>query len=225
MAGRYGGAVTRLRGAARAPLAVLALVGTLALSGCGDDSADAPGTDASTDAAAAESTSAAPTDAASSPTTDAVSPSPSETAPTVAPATGPPMELDGLTLNVPEGWEISITGYKSQGAFNASGGPGAMTVSILGAVPGESFETTLQGSLQSQRSDGLKPQRLEDITLDGVPAWVISGSEKGTALQYEVGGVVGNDTFGIGFQYLTKPPPDVQSTIDSVLASVVFDAA
>ena len=32
------------------------------------------------------------------------------------------------------------------------------------------------------------------------------------------------DTFEITFQFLTKPPPDIQTTIDGVLATVVFDA-
>lgn len=211
--------------AARSPLAALALVGALALAGCGDD-ADEPGDAASPSGSASASATDEPTDASQTgDPSETSSAEPSASAePTVPPATGPVMQLDDMSLNAPAGWEVSIDNPNNQGAFNAGGGPGAMVVSLLAAVPGESFDSTLDGTLRSMRTDGLKPQRLDDLTLDGVPTWGVTGGKKGVPLEYSVGGLAGGDTFEITFQFLTKPPPDIQTTIDGVLSTVVFDA-
>lgn len=215
--------------AARSPLAALALVGALALAGCGDDT-DEPGDAASPSGSASASATGEPTD---EPTDASQTSDPSETSseepsasagPTAPPATGPVMQLDDMSLNAPAGWEVSIDKPSNQGAFNAGGGPGAMVVSLLAAVPGESFDSTLDGTLRSMKTDGLKPQRLDDLTLDGVATWAVTGGKKGVPLEYSVGGLAGGDTFEITFQFLTKPPPDIQTTIDGVLATVVFDA-
>ncbi|WP_167736716.1 hypothetical protein [Nocardioides sp. 1609] len=213
----------RFPGAARAPFAALVLVAGLCLAGCGDDPTGvlAPAGEPSESVPR----SAAPSDDGSSPTTAPVSPGPSETAPEVPAATGPRMKLTGLTFRVPQGWELASYNPLSRGAYNASGGPGVMSALCLTMVPGESFESTLAGSTEAMTTDGLKPERLEDVILDGTPAWVITGSKKGIALQVDVGGVIGNRNFKISFQYLTRPPRDVQTTIDSVLASVVLDDA
>ena len=215
------------RGLARTPLATLALVSALALAGCGDDP-DEPGTAApSASAGASETTSTEPsdTDPSESGSTASEEPSTSASAPTAAPATGPTMQLDDVSLNVPEGWEIGITGKNNQAAYNAGGGPGVMSIRLLAAVPGESFDSTLESARETMVDDGLEPQRVDDVTLDGVQTWVLTGSKKGVALEVQMGGLAGSDTFGLTFQYLTKPPADVQTTIDGVLATVIFAAA
>ena len=144
----------------------LALV--LLLSGCGggSDASAGPTDPASSSSDAADSPSSAPS-------TDE---SPSST-PTVVPATGPLLKQEHATMNAP-------TGYRRQPdmvPFETSAGSkqlGSIDVVSLSQMPwgdDANLDEAVRLTIKTSWPDGPRPKRLEDVDLDGVPAFHLAG--------------------------------------------------
>jgi len=207
-------------GARGAPLAALTAV-ALALGGCGDDPAeDSSGPSAE----GSPSSPASPSDSTSESASPSDTGSASESAPTVAPASGPEMRIEGVALNLPAGWEISVPGDRSEGGYDPGGSGG--TASIVGGLadPSESLDFNADYALKTAKRDGLKAERLDNRTVGGAEGWVVTGTSKLMPLQFQFGTITGGRSVTIALRWISPPPADVQTIIDSILATVTYPA-
>ncbi len=138
----------------------LALV--LLLSGCGggSDASEGPTDPTSSSASSDASTSETPS-----------------STPTVEPATGPLLEQEHATMNAP-------TGYRRQPdmvPFETSAGSkqrGSIDVVSLSQMPwgdDENLDEAVRLTIKTSWPHGPRPRRLEDVDLDGVPAFHLAG--------------------------------------------------
>jgi hypothetical protein len=220
---RYGGGVNGPIAARRTPVAVLALATALVLGGCGDDQAeDDPGA-----AAPSGSTSTSPSPSESATASESVSESASASAstPAVAPASGPPMQIEGVALNLPAGWEISVPGDRSEAGYAPGNSGGIVTIVGGPADPSESVDFNAGHALKTAKRDGLDAQRLDNRTVGGVEGWVVAGTSKRLPLQYQFGTVTGGNSVTVAIRWISPPPADAQAIIDSILATVTYPAS
>jgi len=212
------------RGTPQAVLRAVLSAGVLALalSGCGDD--PPKGSPGPSGSGGSPSTSASPTVSTSESASPSATESASESAPTVAPASGPLMRIEGVALNLPAGWEISVPGDRSEGGYDPGGSGGTATIVGGLADPSESIEFNAEYALKTAKRDGLKAQRLDNRTVGGVEGWVVTGTSKLIPLQYQFGTLTGGRSVTIALRWISPPPADVQTIIDSILATVTYPA-
>lgn len=183
--------------------AVLCLA--LLVSGCGDDEPE--GGDPPTPPSSSASESADPT----------APPSPTRSA-----ATGPVLSLKGVSLHLPQGWQISnddsnilVVGADQDGdaVINLSSFPSL----DRGASLGELARATV-------RTGGYPPGSVQEpVTMAGRSAFHVAGAVMGDDSE-EFGLINRGDIVSVEFVFISDPPPraERQELIDSVLASVVL---
>lgn len=135
--------------------------------------------------------------------------------PTGAPVNGPVMEVQGISIRLPKGYDV---GFETPVVATAQGRLGLVT---LGVIAGE------QRSLDRQMKEDLEAygpmrtvERLPDTTLDGLPAYHYSGRQD----RYLVRDVYG--TWDGGYQVLVRfelsdhrPEAARRELIESVVAT------
>ena len=200
----------------RAPAAALVVLSAALLGGCGDGPAE--------DRSAYPASSEPPSTSPSTSPSPSVSTSESAPTPTVAPASGPAMQIKGVALHLPVGWEVSVPGDHSEGGYDPGGSGGTATMVGGLIVPGETVEGNAEYALKTAKRDGLNAARLDNRTVGGVEGWVVTGTSKLIPLQYQFGTVTGGRSVTISLRWISPPPPDVQTIIDSILATVTYPA-
>jgi len=189
-----------------APGRALALTLCLALAtGCGDDEpeARAPG-----DPPASSDTAASPTDVTS----------PTASAPTVDPATGPPLRLDDVELRLPEQWSVEhdLVGYEKAGS--ADDHTAAILLSSFPALDPDA--TVAQLARSTERTSGYPRGSVQEpTTVAGLPAFHVAGRVAGTFSE-EFGVLHEGNIIGIEFVHRRGSRAHWQELIDSVLATV-----
>jgi hypothetical protein len=136
------------------------------------------------------------------------------------------MQIEGVALNLPAGWEISVPGDRSEAGYDAAGGSGGI-LTITGGLadPSESVDFNARQALKTAKGDGLDAQRLDNRTVGGVEGWVVTGTGKHMPLQYQFGTVSGGRSVTVSVRWISPPPADAQAIIDSVLATVTYPAS
>lgn len=179
------------------------LVSAALLAGCGDDE---------------KSPDAEPSGAATS-----ASPTPTEseepTEPTVEPATGAEVELGSLTLTFPEGFEPSEASAMGGEVVTASGPGGTARLAFVAAksfntqTPDEAVEIAIATGLWTR-----KPRRLDDVEVDGVVMYHLSGPAGMGFTDVQFGAESGgyDVSFTVG---ASGSPAERQELIDSILAT------
>lgn len=189
---------------------VSALALALALVGCGSDGDDASA-DPPRDPGASEFTSDAP----------AETPTESST-PSVAPATGPEIAVRGLRVNAPQGWEA-----KRPYAVMAAAVPGGVigTTVYVFRFPNSGLVTMDGLGRASQRESGwkFKLRRLDDLDLDGQPAFHLAGNVNPGQYIEKFGAIVNDDRLTLTFEFGNGEDKAYRDEIiGSVLATVDF---
>jgi len=153
----------------------LSVVTVLALGACGSD--DGNGTDASgtetSSASPSESPTESPTD---SPTESTSEPEPT---PTAEPATGPRLDVSGIKVNIPKGWQQNISSVVVDTALGrVEGMSGAVLLSavatggdVLSPQQAEKYFWT-----RNQEPKGYEKQ--DDIVMGGLPAGYYTAGDK-----------------------------------------------
>lgn len=192
-------------------LAVAGALGALAV-GCGD-SGDSGNSGATPTASSTTSATSTPT-----PSSDPT-PTESSSAPTVAPADGPPIRLKSLTGAFPADFEVVGRTLGS----NSAGDTDLLTdcfifVADVVNVGSTDFDDIVANVLVNYESQDIKPVRGENRVVDGVEGWVLEGTRK-RGMVYEFGTVIGGQHVQFTFSSL-KAPKDFTEIVESVLASV-----
>lgn len=182
-------------------LALSLLVCSALLSGCGDDE-KSPG----------DGPSASPT---------SVSPSPSGSEPgesTVEPASGAQVELGSLTVSYPEGFEPRESEAMGAELVTATGPDGER----VGLSAYEDFShESLAKAVDLAITTGLwtsEPERLDDLDVDGVPMYHLSGPDGAGATLEQFGAEFGG--YDMTLTVSTEgSAAERQALIDSILAT------
>ena len=179
------------------------LAATLLLAGCSDDGEDPEGSPTST-----------PTDATSSTSTD---PSPSE--PGVEPASGFVIDLERVTMRVPEGWKkvrqmaAFLVGAQDPGSFSS------VSLGDLSAAGEPSLAEQAEFAAQSES----RTRILDPVEIAGVEWYHVVGREDDLVGFEEFGTVHNGSQATISFSLDDKVPADEQQAlIASVLATVAW---
>ncbi len=178
-------------------LALSLLVCSVLLSGCGDDEKSPEG---------------GPSE---SPTGEA----PSETS---EPAAGPEIKLGSLTLSYPEGYDPRESEAMGAEVVTATGPDGER----LGLTAYEDFShESLAKAVDLAITTGLwtsKPDRLDDLDVDGVPMYHLSGPGGAGATIEQFGAEFGG--YDMTLVVSTEgSAADRQALIDSILATATWD--
>lgn len=190
---------------------MLAAVGVLGVlvTGCGDS--DEPRT----------TPTGSPSPSATSSQTPSSDPSPTDgsSAPTVAPADGPPIRLRSLTGAFPADYEV----VKRTKGSNSAGDTDPLTdgfifVADVANVGSSDFDDIVPNVLMNYEGRDIKPVRGENRVVDGVEGWVLEGTHKQEVV-YEFGTVVDGQHVQFTFSFL-KAPKNAMEIVESVLASV-----
>jgi hypothetical protein len=157
----------------------LALATAVLASGCQDDGGSAspePGPDT--------------TSAAGEPTeSDTPTQEPEET---VAPATGPELDMGTYTIRVPEGWRVRSGGPFSE-VERLPRSDAAVAKSVFGMISPTSFPSVRAKTLDEEaREHGGDDKRLPDVVIDGEPAYHFRGLEPGGFR---------TESFGLNYDY------------------------
>ena len=180
----------------------LLLCATL-LAGCGDDEPSPEG---------------APSDSPSG-----ASSTPSESSePEVEPASGPRVKVGGLSMNLPRGFEPREAAVMGSEIITSSGPDGER----LALVSAESFNVqTVEEAISIAVETGnwvRKPKRLEDVYVDNVKMFRISGPSGIGYTEDEFGVEYGG--YDVNLTIASQgSKAERQELIDSILASVTWD--
>ncbi|WP_159081373.1 hypothetical protein [Nocardioides sediminis] len=159
----------------RVGVATATVVLALVLTACSD--AEEPAAGGSADAGTSESPAPSEGTEESSP----VSPSESPETPEVAPATGPVLQVKGMKVNAPEGWETTMRAAVGHGSFP----PGQVgTGAGLTRFPNTGLFTVDELGNEQVDEMGKGGKRLGDLEIDGAQVYHLVGSpEKGVQLE------------------------------------------
>ena len=190
-------------------LLVAVMVGALACTGCGDD--DPPGAGPSpTPQLATSATSGSP------------SPSESEStsAPSVTPASGPLLDLETYTINLPEGWQRQVPGGVSANGFDPGSTGGQVSVAEA-LAQGSTLDDEAKFALSYAKEQDLDPVRGPDREIAGLQAYVVSGHNDLFPTYVEFGMINADRVYRITITF-EQDVPDAQDIIESVLASIAL---
>lgn len=149
-----------MRRTASAACVVVALVA----AGCGSDPEGSPPVDPAT-----------PSEASGSPAEPSESSSPS-----VEPASGPQIRHGVYSVRLPQGYELMGDAGMTKSGYDPAL-PGLATLSEIGNFEGADLESVAADSSHEQAWDQA-PQRLNDVEIDGVPAYHLQGTSGGDAM-------------------------------------------
>jgi hypothetical protein len=134
------------------------------------------------------------------------------------------MQIEGVALNLPAGWKISVPGDRSEAGYDPGDSGGSVTIVGGLADPSESIEFNAGFALKTAKGDGLDAERLDNRTVGGVEGWVVRGTSKLLPLQYQFGAITGGRSVTVAIRWISPPPADAQVIIDSILATVTYPA-
>lgn len=186
--------------------AAIAVALTLALAGCGS-SGDTPAEPGASDSG-----------------TPAATPTPAETAstPSVDPATGPVIAVRGLRANAPEGWEAK----RPYAVMSAAVSLAALGTTVYVFRFPNSGLLTLDGLAKAswgQTAWKFKMKRLDDVELDGQPAFHLAGKVNPGEYLERYGALLNDDRLTLTFEFLNGEDKATRDEIiSSVLATVDF---
>ena len=182
--------MNRVTGTAIGCGAALALL----LSGCGGNDG------ASADPASSSSSSSSPTSSGSS------EPSPSASTPTVAPARGVLLKQPYASVNAPTGFVRAPAMVHFQSSAYSTGSTN--DVVSLGQSPWGSSSVTDAARLALKSSSYIiPPKRLEDVVLDGVPAYHLAGGPDQFTSGDMYGALYEGDLLTIEFDFSKQRSP------------------
>jgi hypothetical protein len=146
--------------------------------------------------------------------------SPSESSsPSVAPATGPLIEMKALDLRLYDGpeWDIQSYGSVTGGGYRTDEGTVDVAVSDL-ATTDTDLDADAEVVLEIKADEDPAPRRLENRTVNGVECWVIAGKndERRT---YAIGGLHAGYQFSVEFE-VPADWPEADQRIEEILASI-----
>lgn len=197
---------------ARSGVAVVAVVLTLVLVGCGADSAVGP-EDGARDGAQAPDTS----ESSSPATSQSPTPAETESSPGVAPATGPVLKVAGLRVNAPRGWDTTIRVNAGHGAFPRGILATMMTLNLF---PNSSIFTIEELAEADLGYMGARKKRLDDLTIDDHQFFHLRGSTEPGVETDRFGSIVNDKRVSIVFRFLSRKSRDERDAlIQSVLAT------
>lgn len=187
--------ITRTRAWAPVVLLVLALVG------CGGESEPESAPEVSASASESPS-SASPTEAESA-------------SPTVAPATGKVIKVEGLKVRTPQGWNTNIPLALQQAAF-----PKGLIGTIMRVYhfPNSGLFTIDELAESEVAEYGSKGRRLEDLELDGQPVYHLAGNPDPGVYAERFGTIVDDARVFLEFQFAND---EDRSTRDEIIQSVL----
>lgn len=199
---------------------VVVVLLAVVLSSCGSGSTES--SEGPVGASSSSSSSATPSAAATETTTA----TPSE-AQSAAPSAGPRLEIRGLALNVPEGWEIQ-PGEFSEAAHDTGPSGGQILTAATTAISGvETTDSLAKASLRAAKQEGLAPIRQDNRTVGGAEGYVVTGSNDLYPTWFEFG-AVGTNGYAVKIIVsfvLELPPAETDGVIDSILTSVTYPPA
>ncbi|UUZ57913.1 hypothetical protein [Nocardioides sp. B-3] len=181
----------------------------LLLSGCSERADPASGS-SDPDPNATQSDSPTPGETASQ------TPVETETTQAVAPAAGPRLSVKGLSVNAPEGWEAKAA-YSVMAAAVPKGLIGT-TVYVF-RFPNSGLVDSDQLARASRRETGWKSalERLDDVELDGQPAFHPAGNVNPGEYIEKFGAIVNDDRLTVTFEFRNNESDEVK---DQIIASV-----
>lgn len=147
-----------------------------------------------------------------------------EPTPTVAPATGRTMSLEGTRVNIPEGWKISQPGKSSIIELGYDPDDLDNTISLFGfpKLSLMSIEEQVRRLVKGSGWDA-RPERLPDVMIDGTAVTHVSGPYKGGARAETFATLVGERQLELTFEFDdNKSKAKRKEIIESVLASWEF---
>lgn len=182
-----------------------------ALAGCGDDDPKGDGP--------TPSGSSAPTSAGTTGATDATGGTPSAT---VAPATGPLLEIPALSLHLTEGprWRTSSLGTQTvSGSYLTDEGyPVMVTASDISTIQTD-LEADAKAFLAASQNRPA-PRRVANRVVDGVEAWAAEGSNADKR-SYWVGGLHGGRQWSVQIE-TPIDLPGADELREQILASITW---
>jgi hypothetical protein len=185
------------RGARRA---VALVFGTVLLAACGSNAASEPSGSASPPA----------TDAPTEPTVETQSPTP-----TVAPATGKAIKVEGLMVRTPQGWNTNIPLALQQAAF-----PKGVIGTIMRVYhfPNSGLFTIDELADAEVAEYGANGRRLEDLELDGEQVYHLVGNPDRGVYAERFGTIIDDARVFLEFQFAND---EDRSTRDEIIQSVL----
>jgi hypothetical protein len=199
---RYRGATSVSEGVQMKAVAAASAVLVLTLPACTSDQ-DASGATPPGD------TSSQTSEASADPTTE-----PSETE-TAEPLTGPVMRVEGISLQLPQGWHVSFETSVSSTAGSRAG------TAALGVLTGEQWplDRLLKSDLRVF-GDVADFHRLPDVTVDGNPAYHYTGRPDSLNVRESYGFWDDGYQVVIDFELARRlSPAKRRELVDSVMAT------
>ncbi len=190
---------------------LLSLVCAVALAACGgDETAASPPTN--------QSSTSTPVDAEQSPSEPA---DPTETTPTVAPATGKVIKVRGLSVRVPEGWTPNIRLTIQQGAFPTDR---IGTIMRVFRFPNSDLFTIDELADEEVGSFGPRGKRVDDLFMDGQKIYHLVGNPHRGSHTERFGTIIANgDQVFVEFEFGNgETRTERDEIIQSVLATAQF---
>lgn len=149
-------------------------------------------------------------------------PEPEPTEPSVQPATGAKVELGGLTLNLPAGFEPREASSMGGDLVTASGPDGAARIAFVAA---EDFNRqSLDKAVEFAITTGFwthKPRRLPDVEVDGVTMYHLSGPSGAGFIDVQFGAEHGGYDTNLTIS-ASGSAVERQHLIDSILATATW---
>lgn len=185
----------------------LVLAGLL-LSGCSDTAAPTP-----------EDSGPVPTQTTESTSSESPSevPTETETTPAVAPASGPKIAVRGLRANAPKGWHAT----RPYAVMSAAGSIDAIGTKVYVFRFPNSGLLTLDGLARSSGKSGgwkFRLERLDDLELDGQPAFHVAGKSNPGEYVERYGAILNDDRLTLTFEFVHG---EDKATRDEIIASVL----
>lgn len=140
---------------------------------------------------------------------------PSETA---APATGPQLSTRNVSVRLPRGWIVQYEGADRSTALDKRGMSGGFFLSQSQHLGSTDLDDQAATTRRNMSYSPPLPQRRDDVTVDGVPGFVLSGVVGDGSYVYEYGAV--HDGVGVSMTFFFEVPPrEAEETIASIMAS------
>jgi hypothetical protein len=139
-------------------------------------------------------------------------------APSVEPATGPRLSLEGAALRMPDGWTVD----SAQASYQVNGTSADRAGRIyLARIPALNPDATLaQLTRVAAETRRLPKSSIQPpITLAGVPAYHLSGRTAGDDVE-QFGALVDGDIVTVEFVFYSGKDDGRSELIESVLATV-----
>ena len=143
-----------------------------------------------------------------------------ESTPLVEPATGPVLDVEGISVRIPQGWRL---GYDTPFVATARGREGIMSLSTFPGPP-RSLRSLLKREL-AQRKDLRSVERLDDVAIGGRSAFHYRAREDHYVTD-EFGLSDADHWVSVSFDLSDRVPPKRRRLIvESVLATYESEGA